>query len=67
MIDLDLTTGKSLVIVAFVFVLLVLLIFASTMTAVLLGAAVVGLVLAVLYYSGVRLDRWARGGNGGAY
>lgn len=63
-VDIDVGSTKSLVWILFGLGVLVLIWFMATWGAVILGAAILALGLAVLYYAIVRFDAWASGGLG---
>jgi len=56
-------TGKALVFLTLFLAAGVLFVFTTSTTAALIGTVAVAAVLAILYYSGVRIDARARGGR----
>lgn len=55
--------GKGLLVVAFIAAAVFFAVFTVSPISALLGTLIVGLVLLALYYAGVRVDTWARGGR----
>lgn len=56
-------TGKGVIVLAFLAAAVYFLVFTTSPTAALIGTVVIGVLLVVIYYVGVRADAWARGGR----
>jgi hypothetical protein len=57
--------GSALILALFAVGVVLLVVFGTTLTSALLGAVLLAAVLLVIYYVGVRVDQWARGGGTG--
>ena len=63
MFEFALDSVRGPLIFVFLVALVILIIFTTSPVAALIGAAAVAIVMLVAYYSGVRVDSWARGGR----
>ncbi|NLV14359.1 hypothetical protein [Haloarcula argentinensis] len=63
MFEFQADTGKGIVVLAFVVAVLFFVVFTTSPSAAILGAGIAAVVLTVLYYLGVRVDVYARGGR----
>lgn len=63
MFEFQADTGKGIVVAAFVLAVAFFVVFTTSPTAALMGIVITAVVLAAIYYLGVRVDSRARGGR----